>query len=138
MGMEADAGWAVDPTGQEIAFCCFVARLRDWARLGLMLAHDGAWNGRQIVPRQWVVDSTTSDPADPWSSTRRRPRWGYGNQIWLSPSGARTFMLRGVHGQMMFIDPASKLVLLQTAVFIPAGGPTLAEAYAVWNALLAQ
>ncbi|HUH85670.1 MAG TPA: serine hydrolase [Stellaceae bacterium] len=52
LGAEADAGWLADPTGQEVAFCCMVARLRDWARLGLMLAHDGEWNGQQIVPRQ--------------------------------------------------------------------------------------
>ena len=49
LGAEADAGWAIDRTEQEATFCCLSAVLRDYARLGLMLAHDGAWNGRQIV-----------------------------------------------------------------------------------------
>ena len=33
LGAESDAAWAFDPTGQEVAYCCFVATLRDWARL---------------------------------------------------------------------------------------------------------
>ena len=41
------------------------ATLRDYARLGLMLAHDGAWNGHQIVPRDWVVEATTANPERP-------------------------------------------------------------------------
>ena len=56
LGAESDAAWAIDPTGQEVAYCCFIATLRDWARLGLMLANDGAWNGQQIVPRQWLIE----------------------------------------------------------------------------------
>ena len=63
LGAEADAAWDVDQTGQEITFCCMVARLRDWARPGLMLAHDGFWNGQQIVPRQWVIEATIAIPA---------------------------------------------------------------------------
>jgi hypothetical protein len=38
LGAESDAAWAIDPTGQEVAYCCFIVTLRDWARLGLMLA----------------------------------------------------------------------------------------------------
>src|SRR5262249_42643679 len=41
MGAEADATWLVDRSGQEVTFCCINAVLRDYARLGLVLAHDG-------------------------------------------------------------------------------------------------
>jgi len=34
MGAEADAAWTIDTTGQETAFCCVNAVLRDWARIG--------------------------------------------------------------------------------------------------------
>jgi hypothetical protein len=27
-----------------------------------MMANDGAWNGQQIVPRQWMLDATTVVP----------------------------------------------------------------------------
>src|SRR6516164_6654082 len=51
IGTEADASWAIDGTGQEVTFCCFNAVLRDYARLGRLLAYDGVWNGREIIPR---------------------------------------------------------------------------------------
>jgi len=41
MRAEADATWIVDAAGQEAAFCCLNAVLRDYARLALLLAHDG-------------------------------------------------------------------------------------------------
>ena len=50
IGAEADATWLVDQSGQEATFCCLNAVLRDYARLGLLLAHDGDWRGRQIIP----------------------------------------------------------------------------------------
>jgi CubicO group peptidase (beta-lactamase class C family) len=76
LGAESDAAWAIDPTGQEAAYCCFVAVLRDWARLGLMLAHDGAWNGQQIVPRQWLIDATSA-PLDTDQLSAGIARYGY-------------------------------------------------------------
>jgi len=72
LGAESDAAWAIDPTGQEAAYCCFIATLRDWARLGLMLANDGAWNGQQMVPRQWIVDATVVPPDSYLRNTRAR------------------------------------------------------------------
>jgi len=45
---------------------------RDWARLGLMLANDGAWNGQQMVPRQWIVDATVVPPDSYLRNTRAR------------------------------------------------------------------
>ena len=42
IGAEAPAAWTIDTRGQETAFCCLNIVLRDWARLGLMMANDGA------------------------------------------------------------------------------------------------
>lgn len=39
IGAEADATWLVDNSGQEATYCCLNAVLRDYARLGLLLAH---------------------------------------------------------------------------------------------------
>jgi CubicO group peptidase (beta-lactamase class C family) len=43
IGAEADATWLIDRAGQEATYCCLNAVLRDYARLGLLLAHDGHW-----------------------------------------------------------------------------------------------
>jgi CubicO group peptidase (beta-lactamase class C family) len=70
MGAEADAIWTTDHTGQEVAYCCFNAVRRDWARLGLLLAHDGEANGHKIIPRQWLQDATTEPPDSPFGPHR--------------------------------------------------------------------
>jgi hypothetical protein len=51
MGAEADATWRSDRAGQEATYCCLNAVLRDDARRGLLLAHDGHWRGQQLIPR---------------------------------------------------------------------------------------
>ena len=136
MGAEADATWVVDGSGTEAAFCCFSATLRDWARLGLLLAHDGALHGRQIIPRDWIIAATTV--AAPWlapgAATRRN---GYGYQTWLLPGARREFALIGIHGQAVYVDPAARLVMVHTAVRLKAAGaPGLAEQIALWRALV--
>jgi CubicO group peptidase (beta-lactamase class C family) len=138
LGAESDAAWAIDPTGQEVAYCCFIATLRDWARLGLMLANDGAWNGRQIVPRQWLLDATTVPP-DSYLRNTIAQSWGYGYQVWILPGERRMFFLLGIHGQGLFVDPESKLIMVQTAVRkLPVGNPKSPEAIALWYAVVAQ
>src|SRR5262249_39593838 len=106
LGAEADATWSIDSTGQEVTFAYFNAVLRDWARLGLMLAHQGIWSGKAIVPKEWVLSSTTARADSP------SPTYGY--HVWLAEDGR--FSLRGLRGQFVLIDPTTKLVLVQTAL----------------------
>ncbi len=138
MGAESDARWVVDGSGQETAFCCFNATLRDWARFALVLAHDGAWNGRQIIPRQWVLDAT-SVQAPQFAPHAATAYYGYGYQVWLLPGARREFVLLGVHGQAIYVDPMSHLVMVHTAARPKASGdPGVKEAAALWLALVAQ
>jgi CubicO group peptidase (beta-lactamase class C family) len=36
---------------------------RDYARFGQMIAQGGEWQGRQVVPRDWVEESTVEGPS---------------------------------------------------------------------------
>jgi CubicO group peptidase (beta-lactamase class C family) len=140
IGTEADASWAIDGTGQEVTFCCFNAVLRDYARFGRLLAHDGVWNGREVIPRQWLIDATTVRSSDahlaPGAATKY---YGYGYQIWLFPGAERRFVLLGIRGQMIFVDPATKLVMVHTAVRPKAVDRTAsAETIALWLAVVDQ
>jgi CubicO group peptidase (beta-lactamase class C family) len=140
IGAEADASWAIDSTGQEITFCCFNAVLRDYARFGRLLAHDGEWNGRQVVPQPWLIDATTVRASDahlaPGTATGF---FGYGYQVWLMPGAGRRFVLLGIRGQTIFVDPATKLVMVHTAVRPNAVEPSAgAETVALWTGAVNQ
>lgn len=141
LGAEADASWLVDGQGQEITYAYFNAVLRDWARLGLMLAHDGTWNGRAVVPRQWVIDATTVQPGSPFWREGLAPGThtaGYGYQVWLAATHRRTFQLRGLRGQFVFVDPHTKTVMVQTAVRNGNDGEADAELLTIWRALIGE
>ena len=140
MGAEADATWLVDRSGQEVTFCCINAVLRDYARLGLLLAHEGNWRGRQLIPAAWIRDATTvrGDQAHlrPGIATGF---FGYGYQTWIFPGERRMFALLGVRGQSIFVDPQSRLVMVHTAVRKQAAaGSGPRESTALWAAAVRE
>jgi CubicO group peptidase (beta-lactamase class C family) len=137
MGAEADAAWLIDRSGQEVTYCCLNAVLRDYARLGLLLAHDGNWRGRQLIPAQWVKDATSTHPEQRhlWPQVAP-PRLGYGYQVWILPGERRQFAFLGVRGQTILVDPQSRLVMVQTAVRRqPSGDPSARETRLLWQAV---
>ncbi|MFI5375130.1 MAG: serine hydrolase domain-containing protein [Candidatus Rokuibacteriota bacterium] len=134
IGAEADATWLVDNSGQEATFCCLNAVLRDYARLGLLMAHDGNWRGRQLIPAAWVMDMTSMRPGQP-----RPASFGYGYQTWILPGERRMFMFWGVRGQRIYVDPRSKLVMVNTSVHKKSvDGAALRDMHAFWLALVRQ
>jgi CubicO group peptidase (beta-lactamase class C family) len=139
IGAEADATWLIDRSGQEVTFCCINAVLRDYARLGLLLAHDGNWRGRQIIPVAWIEDATRVPPDQPHLRPgTATPSFGYGYQVWILPGERRMFALLGVRGQAIFVDPASRLVMVHTAVRKQARDPGVREATALWRSIVRE
>jgi CubicO group peptidase (beta-lactamase class C family) len=136
IGAEADARWLMDAEGFELGHFGFKAVLRDYARIGRLLAHDGAWEGKQIVPAQWMIDATTVRASDayllPGTATEK---FGYGYLLWLFPGERRQFALLGYKGQYVCVDPVSKLVMVHTAVENPG---YIDEPWALWSALVEQ
>jgi CubicO group peptidase (beta-lactamase class C family) len=133
IGAEADATWVVDAQGFEVAHGFFNAVLRDYARLARLLAHDGVWEGRQIIPAQYVIDATTTRPSDAYLAPgKAMPTFGYGYLLWLLRGNRRQFALVGDNGQRICVDPTSKLIMVQTAV------ENTGEVWRLWSALVKQ
>jgi CubicO group peptidase (beta-lactamase class C family) len=101
-GMEQTATWRLDRTGQEMAGCCLQMPLRDFARFGQFVLEDGRINGESIVPDDWFKTATKIQ-VPLW------PGGGYGYGWWIF--NGSSFEALGIHGQMIHIDPARKLVI---------------------------
>jgi CubicO group peptidase (beta-lactamase class C family) len=107
LGMEYDATWSLDrkKDGLEKTFCCLNARARDFAKLGRLYLHNGKWNGTQIVPEQWVEESTKLDTTE-----HSAPFYQY--QWWLTKD-AEQFYAKGILGQYIFVDPHKNLIIVR-------------------------
>jgi CubicO group peptidase (beta-lactamase class C family) len=79
----------------------------DSLKLGILHAQNGEWNGKQILPKEWVA--AVQYPHVPGK---------YGYQWWLGPDGA--FMADGLFSQYSFVFPKQNAVLAMTAA-IPEG-----------------
>ncbi len=118
-GMQSYAFWIADGrpgVGRVVNGMGFNAVLRDYARIGLMMLHTGEANGHRILPHAWVSESTVPDKSDepiaPGFSL------GYRYQWWtLTDSDA--YIAIGLQGQYIYIDPATKTVVVKLSHFPP-------------------
>lgn len=78
-------------------------RPRDMARIGLMVARGGVWEGRRIVSAGWLAESVVA----------RNDEGDYGYYWWLRPGNA--FMAEGHGGQIIYVSKAQDLVVVITA-----------------------
>jgi CubicO group peptidase (beta-lactamase class C family) len=140
MGAEADATWVRTTDGTEAAAGNFNATLRDYGRLGVLLANDGAVGTKQIVPKDYLLEATDwHRQPEAFAPMRATPYFGYGYQFWLFPGEKRRFALLGVYGQSIFVDPGLKLVMVITAAAKNAS--VVKESFArersvVWRAMI--
>tara|TARA_B100000446_G_scaffold39947_2_gene35490 strand:- start:20862 stop:22112 length:1251 start_codon:yes stop_codon:yes gene_type:complete len=116
LGVEQNAYWLVDSKGMEMVFGGLNVTLRDYARFGRLYLNLGQWNGEQIVPRQWVLDSWTMDAPHLLPKAKNKEiglGWGYGYQWWIPQEGE--YMAVGVYNQFIYIKPDQNLVIVKNS-----------------------
>lgn len=110
VGAEADASWSIDSVkdGFEKMESGVNARAIDFAKLGSLYLHRGAFNGKQILPAEWIDASTT--PALP---TGLAFSSGYGRWWWTHEAEGLGpyYSARGNKGQFVFVFPSKGLVI---------------------------
>jgi CubicO group peptidase (beta-lactamase class C family) len=57
-GMERDAVWMLDRSGEELGGCCISMTLRDYGRFALFFMHGGKIHGSSILPDGWIAEAT--------------------------------------------------------------------------------
>ena len=84
-------------------------RGEDLAKIGYLYLHDGNWNGKQIVSKEWVKESLT--PYIDAGSGRPGSEFRYGFKWWLYPLNGRfVWMARGFGGQRLMVFPQENLI----------------------------
>ena len=112
IGMENDAYYMVDDTGMEWALGGLNATLRDYAKFGLLYLNKGTWNGKQIVPEDWVNAShSLKEPhLQPGDNELSSNTWGYGYQWWLTGDESPLAVGLGYGNQILVIIPEKNIV----------------------------
>jgi CubicO group peptidase (beta-lactamase class C family) len=118
LGTEADGFYIMDGepgTGREFSGAGFNATLRDWARFGQMMLDDGVANGKRVVSADWV--KAAQMPA----GSEDDMLGGYGYQWWTMPNSP-AYSAIGLQGQYVYVDPASRTVVVKLSYFPPMEG----------------
>jgi CubicO group peptidase (beta-lactamase class C family) len=142
MGAEFPASWSLDSaaSGFEKMESGINAAAVDFARFGLLFLHNGQYNGKQILPVEWVQESTAPLEPDPrsWADF---PSWpetgGYYKYHWWGlkyTDGTYDFMARGHQGQIIYVSPRKNMVVVR---FGPEPDPDVIWTYAI-QALIDQ
>lgn len=85
---------------------------RDLARFGLLYLRNGEWNGEQVVPSQWIVDSIT-----PYSVAGNKVGYGY---LWWIGEGyilgnkykGTVYRAEGKGGHFIIVLPELNIVIV--------------------------
>ena len=123
LGAEKSAGITVDVSGFTLASGGMFAGLRDIARVGLLMIDRGKAGGRQVVPAAWL-DDIFAHPGDPGWHGPRHPGTEpyYRSFVWGLGDGRGTVYAAGVHGQFIYVAPATGTVVAMFSSWPNADG----------------
>ena len=99
-GLEQSILWQTNMAGLNVGGCCLAMSLRDYGRVGLLLAEGAS----DVVPAGWMARATAP------ISNVGAPGFGYGYQFWTYPEGR--WGLRGIFGQSVTIVPNKNAVVV--------------------------
>ncbi len=110
LGMEAEPYYLTDGVGVAFVLGGLNMRTRDYARFGQMVAQDGMWQGTEIVPKDWLRESTRAQAL----TEPGKRQYGY---QWWQPKDAREgeFFGHGIYSQYLYIDRPNNVVIVATS-----------------------
>jgi len=103
--------WPADATGYTRGWGDLALHPRNAAKIGFLFLHQGQWEGRQVVSREWVNMAT-----DAHISTGRDEDEYYGYGWWVErpDDGLNVFRADGRNGQRIFVITSMNMVIVTT------------------------
>ena len=97
--------WEVGPEGIEKGGWGVHLSAESWAKLGVMMLSGGVFEGQRILPKSWVIKSTSVQMHAPESAGD----FNYGYQIWVHRKNDE-FLFNGMLGQNVWVCPHNNIV----------------------------
>lgn len=120
-GMAADAYWIKDECdGSDTGGSGLSATLADYARLGQFMLDGGRIAGEPVIAEAWLQGAVREQ------QSVDAPERGYGYLWWTDTDGS--YAAIGIFGQMVYVDPARRLVIAQVAAWPQATSSKLVAA----------
>lgn len=131
LGIEG-ADSEVNPQGINTGGWGVRVKTEDMAKLGLLYLQKGMWNGKQLLPQEWVADATSKQIETKPDNVSESDDWsqGYGYKFWQTTHGA--VRADGAFGQYIIMLPEKDAVIVLTA----QAANMQEELNLVWNYLL--
>jgi CubicO group peptidase (beta-lactamase class C family) len=140
LGPEQDAVVAVDSSGFPYFGAGMNACARDLARFGEMLARNGHYNGRQIVPEKWIEDTArgNEEAREHFAAGAYAgliPGGHYRNQVWADSAQGHLICI-GIHGQTIYVNQGTGVVVVKLSTHpISADVPLYVDTFAAMSAI---
>src|SRR6516164_2626528 len=131
LGIE-NPDWPSSPEGNSLGGYGLKLCTEDIAKFGQLYLQKGKWNGKQLVPQNWVEQATRKQvPNDQEGHSKIGIDWvqGYGLQFWRCTHNA--FRGDGAAGQFCVVIPEKDAVIAITA----ETGNMQGELNAIWEKL---
>lgn len=110
LGFQADPYYVTDGYGVAFVLGGLNLTTRDYARFGQMILQDGTWQGQQVVPADWIAQSTRP------SSPTPEGKMHYGLHWWMAKNPRPgEFLARGIYGQYIYFDTSRDVMIVVTA-----------------------
>jgi len=119
-GAAQDAYVTIDDMGAPRCTGGFVSTVRDFARLGLLVADDGRRDGAQVLPAAWIADMAEGGDREAWTTGEfaagfRGMTMRYRSGWYVIDDAPQTLFAMGIHGQNLFVDRANRLVVAKVS-----------------------
>jgi hypothetical protein len=126
--------WDLNSQGINLGMIGLRLRTEDMAKFGQLLIQKGNWNGKQLIPEEWVKEATSFKIKSEGGTVNIRPEqndWvqGYCYQMWRGRNNS--VRLDGMAGQFVILLPDKDAIVVLTA----NAANTQKELDLVWNYL---
>lgn len=116
IGTQYDATWGLDQVnGLTNTASRFQVTAIDFAKIGRLYLNKGKYNGKQVVPEDWVNQSINIGAEKPasakgWQKSAHHYLW------WIPQEGDKgDYAAEGMLGQRLYIDPKTNTIIVQFA-----------------------